>query len=111
VTNLACTCFNNSPCIPINIFRLLYFLSSDIGIREWTLAPGARLRVIGTADLGDVVQFHLEEVGTPFSLLQFEELGACDQIRGDIMATDHSRYTNHHPLSPNTTRVFGVFCY
>ncbi len=69
--------------------RLLYIFSHlTLGIREWTLAPGARLRVIGTADLGDVVQFHLEEVGTPFSLLQFEELGALWVRWQAIMATN-----------------------
>lgn len=40
--------------------------------KEWTLSPGAQLRVVGSAaDLGDVAMVELEEIGTPFSLAQF----------------------------------------
>ena len=43
--------------------------------KEWTLAPGARFRVVNgansTFEQGDDAELELEEIGTPFSLAQF----------------------------------------
>jgi hypothetical protein len=55
---------------------------------NWTLAPGARFQVIDTADLGDVVSLHLEEVGTPSSLLQFEEVNRLEAVLQSPTAMD-----------------------
>jgi hypothetical protein len=41
--------------------------------KEWLLAPGAKLRVTGVADLGDVAMVELEEVGVPYTLMDFAD--------------------------------------
>jgi hypothetical protein len=39
--------------------------------KEWVLAPGAKLRVTGVADLGDVAMVELEEMGVPYTLMDW----------------------------------------
>jgi hypothetical protein len=39
--------------------------------KEWVLAPGAKLKVTGVADLGEVAMVELEEMGVPYTLMDF----------------------------------------
>ncbi len=41
--------------------------------QEWMLAPGAKLRVTGVADLGEVAMVELEEMGMPYTLMDFAD--------------------------------------
>ncbi len=41
--------------------------------KEWVLAPGAKLRVTSVADVGDVAMVELEEMGVPYTLMDFAD--------------------------------------
>ncbi len=64
------TVFNISATHAVDVMAYSAFGALE---KEWVLAPGAKLKVTGVADLGEVAMVELEEVGAPYTLMDFAD--------------------------------------
>ena len=68
--------------------------------QEWTLAPGARFRVVNgansTFELDDDAELEVEEIGTPFSLAQF--VGPIQALVPSVRAGSAADFLQFQPM-------------